>query len=164
MARTETEVPEWQGKPLGSYGPHKPFPEEKEAFDVERAVEATCGHYDSVEDRFDADVKPCGRDAVWQFKVRDPDTYAWTYSLRCKQHADGPDLEAILLPRAEHILWNDAAEAYAVCGAHYEMHADDQWAGLTPNVDQDQLRDVLRERIEEGSPCAFCKRDTGETA
>jgi hypothetical protein len=165
QASVVEQPPEWQGDPLGAYGPHVPYPEDYEAFDVERAdTTARCGHYDSEEDRFDADVRACNADAVYQFKVRDPETFAWTFTLRCEDHADGPDLEALALPRATKILWQDAAEAYVVCGAHYEEHKRDQWAGTTPNPDQDDLREYLRERIENGTPCAFCKRDTREIA
>lgn len=161
MSETENpdEPPEWQGAPLGNYGPHRPYPPEKEAFDVERApADGRCGYHESEEARFDPEEKRCGESAVYRFLVRYPEDYSWTYSLRCEEHADGPPLDALAVPEASSILWNDAAEAYIVCGSCYEQHKRDQWAGSTENPHQDKLAAALRERIEDGEPCEFCKR------
>lgn len=157
---TPDEPPEWQGARLGTYGPDRPYPPDQEAFDVERApAPATCGYYPSEEARFDASVRRCRADAVYRFYVRDPETFAWGTTDRCAEHATGPDVEALALPEATTILWIDAAEAYPVCGTCYERHRDDQWTGSTPNPEQDKLAAVLRERIDNGARCAFCRRD-----
>lgn len=63
------------------------------------------------------------------------------------------------LPRASRLLWNDAAEVYAVCESCHVDYRDSQWTGTTENLDYWELREIMRERLTEGVPCAFCKRE-----
>ncbi|WP_229774206.1 hypothetical protein [Halocalculus aciditolerans] len=63
------------------------------------------------------------------------------------------------LPEATSLLWIDAAEVYCLCSSCYHENRDGAWTGSTQNPNQAELRQKLNERLEEGTPCSFCKSD-----
>lgn len=63
------------------------------------------------------------------------------------------------LPEATTLLWIDAAEVYSLCGSCYHENRDGAWTGSTQNPNQFELQQKMNERLEEGVPCSFCKRD-----
>lgn len=61
------------------------------------------------------------------------------------------------LPEASRLLWIDAAEVYSVCGGCLYENRDCQWTGFTENPNQDELREAMRDRLDSGVPCTFCR-------
>jgi len=68
-------------------------------------------------------------------------------------------LDEDTLPEASTLLWIDAAEVYSLCSACYHKNRDGAWTGSTQNPNQAELREKMHERLDEGMPCTFCKRD-----
>ena len=61
------------------------------------------------------------------------------------------------VPEATTLLWIDAAEVYPLCAACYHENRDGAWTGSTQNHNHKQLREHMREELENGRPCSFCK-------
>lgn len=63
------------------------------------------------------------------------------------------------LPEATTLLWIDAAEVYCLCSSCYYENREGAWTGSTQNPNRAELQQKMNERLEEGVPCTFCKRD-----
>jgi len=64
------------------------------------------------------------------------------------------------LPEAAHLLWVDQAEVYPLCSACYEQQKHGAWTGSTNHPHFEELMQTMNERLENGTACAQCKRDT----
>jgi hypothetical protein len=63
------------------------------------------------------------------------------------------------LPRASRLYWIDAAEVYPLCESCYWEKKPGEWTGFTDNPDYWELKETMRERLAEGTPCSICKRE-----
>lgn len=63
------------------------------------------------------------------------------------------------IPEARSLLWIDRAEVYTLCGGCYHANREGAWTGSTSNPDYEQLREHMHRKLEDGTPCAFCRSD-----
>lgn len=63
------------------------------------------------------------------------------------------------LPQADRLLWVDQAEVYSVCSACYRHDRQGEWTGSTQNPNYHELKQAMHEKLQEGTPCTFCKSD-----
>jgi hypothetical protein len=90
------------------------------------------------------------------------DFVAWTKDIKRSEalrEVAEDQLDEDTLPEASTLLWVDAAEVYSLCSACYHENRDGAGTGSTQNPNQAELRETMHERLEEGVPCTFCKRD-----
>lgn len=90
------------------------------------------------------------------------DFVAWTKDIERSQaltEVAEDHLDEDTLPEASTLLWIDAAEVYSLCSACYHENRDGAGTGSTQNPNQAELREKMHERLDEGVPCTFCKRD-----
>ena len=90
------------------------------------------------------------------------DFVAWTKDIersRALRELATERLDEATVTQAQSLLWVDAAEVYALCGSCYAENRDGAWTGSTLNPDYNELQLHMKQRLENGTPCAFCKDD-----